>query len=150
MFISVMMMLAGGWQVERSVDPITDATRTVASLSGSGGSIVFFCARGKNPEISFRSDTFLGGSTSRRELRDFTYRFDDERAVRNSWEYVRDSVYPIGNKNSAAFVTKMVTAKRLRVRALRYDNVYVDGDFDLTGAAPALNEAFTRCGIKPG
>jgi hypothetical protein len=147
MLLSAILMLLSGWHVSHSVDPMTDAAEATAVLVGDGGDLIVFCAQGGSPYLSFRSSTFLGGGIGRYELRDFYFRFDDAKMERQSWKYVRDEAFPYSDERAAEFVTKMIPAKQLRVRAVRYDRSYVDASFDLEGTAPALNEVFVSCGI---
>lgn len=134
------------WKVTRETDPITDKIEVKAELSGDRASMVIFCSMNENPLLVFQPDVFLGGGGARYELRDFIFRFDDKPAERASWKYNDNYATAYNAKAVKSFVSKMLDSSRLRVRAIRYDNVVVDREFDLSGTREALTEVAADCG----
>lgn len=141
------VLSAGGWQISEARDPITDKLEMTAKLRGDNAAIVFECAAGERPILSYQPDEFLGGGGIRYELRDFIFRFDAAKAERASWKHLDDYATPYTDKAAAAFVTKLLGSRKLAVRAERYDGRHIESLFDLDGAAQAFHQAFTACGI---
>lgn len=149
MLTLLLALAVGQWTVDQKTDPMTDKADVTARLKGDAGSISFNCQYGQKPILAFESDGFLGGGIGRYELRDFVYRFDDGLPQLESWKYVRDYAVPYDQKRAVAFAMQMMKAKKLVIRAERYDRATIDATFDLTGSPQAFNEAFTKCGITP-
>jgi hypothetical protein len=137
----------GGWTVTEQRDPITDRTEVSASLEGDNAKLVFMCSAGTRSVLVYQPAVFLGGRGSSYELRDFVYRFDDGQPQRDSWKYLDAYATPYSEKAARAFTTRMLDARRLVVRAERYDRGTVDSAFDLTGSSKALGQAYSACGV---
>jgi hypothetical protein len=143
---------AAGWQVTDAKDPITDKTEVRAALHGDTADLVFSCVRGEEPTLIYAPDEFLGGGFrpygEQYALRNFTYRFDSQPALKEWWKYHDHNALPFTSENAAKFVTKMIQSKKLVVRAARYDGRTIDSSFDLAGAPQAFHQAFEACGIR--
>jgi hypothetical protein len=142
------LMIRAGWEVTAAKDPITDRTNVTASIRGDNAQIIFRCAVGEKPTLSYVPDQFLGGGGISYQLRDFIYRFDAGEPQRESWKHLNSYATPYSTKRAVAFVTGMIGAKQLAIRAARYDGRQIDSTFDLTGAPQAFNKAFEACGIR--
>jgi hypothetical protein len=148
--ISVVLALAirAGWEVTAAKDPITDSTNVTASIRGNNAKIIFRCAAGERPTLAYVPDEFLGGGGVRYALRDFIYRFDAGEPQRESWKHLNTYATPYSTKRAVAFVTGMIGARQLAIRAVRYDGRQIDSSFDLSGAPQAFKQAFEACGIR--
>jgi hypothetical protein len=69
-------------------------------------------------------------------------------AESHSWKDLDTYAVSYSTKNAVQFVTRMLQARRLVVRAIRYDRQTIDSTFDLAGTAPALHQTFEACGIR--
>jgi hypothetical protein len=146
--VFTLLMIRIGWQVSQAKDPITDQNNVTAVIRGDNASIEFRCAVGEKPSLAYVPDEFLGGGGTSYALRDFIYRFDGAKPELESWKHLNRYAVPYSEKRAAAFVTKMIGAKQLVIRAERYDGRRIDSIFDLTGAPQAFHQAFQACGIR--
>lgn len=131
--ILLALVIRGGWHVTQAKDPITDRNRVTATLQGDNAKIIFRCAAGDVPTLTYAPDEFLGGGGVRYALRDFIYRFDEGKAQLESWKYQDTYATAYSTKRAVEFVTKMLQARQLVVRAERYDQRLIDSSFDLAG-----------------
>jgi hypothetical protein len=151
--IAVLALLqAIGWHVTEKPDPMTDRIQVQAVLRGDNAELAFMCSTGTTPLLVYQPDTFLGGGPGRYgtayDLRDFTYRLDSGQPHLESWKYLDTYAVAYSTKNAVRLVSGMLQAGKLVVRALRYDGMMIDSEFDLAGSAQALHQAFERCGIR--
>lgn len=79
-------------------------------------------------------------------IRPVEHRVDDNPPRNSDWDY--ESGY-IAATGSDPLVAELRTGHRLRIRGFDYDGAYIEGDFDVTGAAAALAEADRRCATTP-
>lgn len=146
--VMLALMIRADWQVSQAKDPITDRTNITASIRGDNASMVFRCAAGEKPSLTYQPDEFLGGGGIRYQLRDFIFRFDGGQPQMESWKYLDAYATPYSTKASVAFVTRMIRSRQLAIRSERYDGRLIDSIFDLEGAPQAFHEAFEACGIR--
>jgi hypothetical protein len=134
MLLLLAVAQTAGWHVSQKQDPMTDKTEV------------------QKPMLVYQPDTFLGGGPGRYGtaygLRDFVFRFDGGKPQLESWKYLDTYAVSYSTKNAVQFVTRMLQARRLVVRAIRYDRQTIDSTFDLAGTAPALHQTFEACGIR--
>lgn len=140
-------MFGTGWQVTEAVDPISDRVKVTARLDTDNAAIFFTCAKGEWPALSYQPQEFLGGAGLTFDVRSFIYRFDGRPAKRVGWRYFDRYATPVGRQAAVAFVTEMIKAKTLVIRAERYDHYLIDSSFRLDGAPQAFHQAFNACGI---
>jgi hypothetical protein len=152
MLLLLAVAQTAGWHVSQKQDPMTDKTEVQAELRGDNASLILMCSAGEKPMLVYQPDTFLGGGPGRYgtayDLRDFVFRFDGGKPQLESWKYLDTYAVSYSTKNAVQFVTRMLQARRLVVRAIRYDRQTIDSTFDLAGTAPALHQTFEACGIR--
>gem|GEM_PF-3548023 len=148
MVAALAMMLDGAWTIDKD-RAVFGPVYVTTSVRGDNAQIEFECAISMAPTLLYRPDSDLGGDGLRKYvLKELTYRFDDGSPERQSWRYRTDYASANSQADAAAFVTQMIGARTLVVRAVRDDNSYVESVFDLTGSAEAFRTTFTACGIQ--
>lgn len=124
----------GAWTVRTISDPITDQSRVIAALDGSGGSLVVKCdSPGPNSVyIHFIAGEYLGeGRSGRREV---IQRFDDAAPVTNQWTHDGRAAILTNNREVASFVRSLIGATRVAIRARTFQFQEVTALFDVNSA----------------
>ena len=125
------------WQVRTYIDPMTDRTETIATLSAvvGQGTLRVACLNGRlTPEISFPTQvSFLRINTK--------HRFDDETVVTRTVPVSRDGrELWLWSGDPAAAAKRLAKASRLRVQIFPVGAPEAFVDFDTTGADKALGQ----------
>lgn len=144
---------SGSWKLRTIVDPMSDATRGIATTAG-GESIrlVVKCDTNGNETIyfSFISSDYLG--EGRYAGRDFTYRIDGSppRTMRANHDARTASVL-LATPISAGgrFLKELSSASRLTVELTSYDYKSYVAVIDVTGAKEAFNYVAKTCKDAP-
>lgn len=135
------------WQIQTATDPITDKM-TASAYIVSGKDIIGIKCDEAGPEavyIHFVSKKYLGRSNSDEIYGPVIYRFDSDEPIKSSWYY---SSHSTGLFKDAAniFVKRLVTAKKLAIRAYAYDYSSVDVVFNLPSNPAPIREVYAKCG----
>lgn len=141
----VLAAQAGGWEIVSIQDAMSDLVTPEAHIETDTGTVGFFCPPDDEPAAFVQPRQFIGGPIRRYELRNTWVRFDDEPPVKQDWKYIDRLATPYSRRETTAFISRLTTASRLRIRLTRYDNIFVDLDFDLTRDRQSAAELASRC-----
>lgn len=145
----------GNWEGFESVNSLDDSSLVHRLLTATKGRAEQ--GRASLPELSIRCksntteayinfDTFLGWDTSygTGNLSRITYRFDDDKAVSESWQNSTNNE-SLFAKSAIPFARRLATAERLIVRVIPYGENPVETVFHTKGSWAAVNSVAKTC-----
>ena len=141
------------WDLEKTVDPFTDETDSVASLLSEERrlSLIYICWSDGEDIIRLRIRLRLGPLDSRYEAFEsgsVRYRFDDLPAQREIWFHPDDhddliETFPFAQEH-VDFLRSLLQHETLLLRVMSVRNGSVTDRFNLTGTAAMLEQAGCR------
>lgn len=136
----------GPWSVTVIRDPIADAARAVASVSGEGGLLAVKCDSpgADSLYIHWMADEYLGGDFQRREM---TIRFDQEPPFNERWVYDRSDAAQTWDREAMRFARRLPSVGRVVLRGSDFRGGVHTGVWDLVPAetALAMQRVFQTC-----
>lgn len=131
---------------EQHTDPMTGEVVSLATLGNGGHAIGIGCrGRDRSLRIVYLADRHIVSTTWLTASRPFMFRFDQDQPVVTEWYYDGRTATQYSGPQLRRFIARMLTARRLRLRAYDYDRRPIDAEFDIVGAAAAIRQALEVC-----
>jgi len=136
--------MQAAWQIERSVDPITDDGMVMARLSGENGEIHVGCQSFRNVRlysVIFQTRRHLGDA----QRREIVFRFDQRRADYVIGTYADTMAATATLEDASTIMRGMRSASLMRVRLTDYRGGSWDMSFTVGSAAAVLDRLDREC-----
>lgn len=145
----------GAWRLEVVRDAMTDNARatTILLSEARNAALIIRCENGgrtKRVALGVEFDAYLGFSTE--PVQQAMMRFDQNPPQTLNWFY-NDKIIEMGDQRRAATIVAQIrSARRVVVRALKWDTPVhkaVEADFDVAGAREAIEATYAACSMSP-
>ena len=139
-------MMQGPATFMEQADPMTDERLSVAMMtSGDAGFAIGCRGRDRSLQLIFMAGQHLIRTNWLTAARPFMFRFDNDEPVTSDWYYDGRFATQYSGPQLRRFLTRILSASRLRVRAYDYDGRAIDAEFAVEGIAPPLRQALQSC-----
>lgn len=140
-----------GWRFEEVTDPVTDAKRGIASMTGDQGAVAIKCDQNGPDSIYVHvvARKYLGALRNAR--RSVVVRLDDGPLQNYSWYHDKADAIFTDDIAAPTLALRLAYAKKIVIRMTTYEGEYVDLLFTSNGDGTPVERAFATCGqTMPG